>query len=111
MHERNLYKIKKYCSRIHNYSEERWRSTAKHVMYTAVHAKFLQNPALLGILLNSGEMLLAEGSPDPYWGIGVHIHDRVALDKRFWKNSGGVTSEIYTRVHQELSKEDCAPAP
>ena len=55
--------------------------TDKRLAFNAVHAKFSQNQTLKQLLLDTGNQLIAEGSGDSHWGIGLHIHDRNALDK------------------------------
>ena len=57
---------------------------------------------LKNLLLNSGNSLIAESSLDPYWGTGVHLHDRVVLDQKYWKNQSGAMSEILQEVRQGL---------
>ena len=104
LHETNPFKIKKLGSRVRNFNLEQWRKVDRKVVHAAVMAKFGQNECLKGILLNTGEALIAESSLDSYWGTGVHLHDRNALDERFWSDGPGVLSEIYSRVRHDLRK-------
>ena len=68
-------------------------------IYTAIRAKFTQNNTLKGVLVNSGEQLLAESSSDTTWGTGLHLHNKSALNKAQWKvPSGGAMSEILSKV-------------
>ena len=57
------------------------------------------------VLLSTGSSTLAESSKDPYWGTGVHLHSKNALDKCFWTpgGGGGAMSEILEKVRHELS--------
>ena len=64
--------------------------------------KFEQNPTLMGLLVNTGTAKIAESSPDDYWGTGIHLYARDAMDMCFWSNQGGLMSEIYDRVCAEL---------
>ena len=103
MQEKNPYKIKKLGTRIRNFSLDAWRKSDKLVAHRAVFAKFSQNMTLKNILLNSGDILIAESSGDPHWGTGIHLHDGKAMDKNQWKNkNGGVMCEILAKVCQEL---------
>ena len=68
-------------------------------MYTALHTKFSQNPTLRSILLTTGEAKLAEMSTDSYWGTGIHLHDKNALDHCFWTGDG-VMCELDLRMNQ-----------
>ena len=80
---------------------ERWKKSARNIAYAAVLAKFAQSPALRGILVNTGNIVIAESSPDQTWGTGLHLHERNAMDKRFWKNDGGLMSEILMNFHHK----------
>ena len=102
MQEANPYKIKNLGSKIQNFSLDAWRKHDCAVAHKAVSAKFMQNTTLKTMLLSSGNTLIAESSGDPHWGTGLHLHDNRALDKKHWKNNGGLMSEILHSVHQEL---------
>ena len=105
MRETNPYKIRKLGSKVKKYSHDRWRRADKQLAYKVVYAKFVQNQVLREVLVKSGSKQLMESSTDPYWGAGLHLHDKNALDKRCWPNKeGGVMSEILHRVHRELKK-------
>ena len=80
---------------------ERWRQVCKQIVYRAVLAKFQQNTTLQQLLLDSGNKLLVESSMDSYWGTGIHLHNKAALDRKFWKNEGGVMSDILSRVRED----------
>lgn len=54
-----------------NAMREDWNDIKLGVMETAVDAKFMQNPELREMLLNTGDAILVEDSPvDSYWGCG-----------------------------------------
>ena len=103
MKESNRYKIKQLGATVRNFSLDVWHHEDKRLALNAVHAKFSQNQALKQLLLETGNQLIAEGSGNSHWGIGLHIHDCNALDKRHWKNNGGLMSEILGKVRKELS--------
>ena len=105
MRESNPYKIKKLGNKIKGFNHQQWRRHCKSIAYKVNLAKYTQNKTLQGILLNSGTKLIAEGSNDPYWGIGVHLHEKSALDRRHWpNNSRGVMSEILSQIRNELTQ-------
>ena len=89
MQESNPYRIKRLGAKICNFDQNRWKKIEKDVMYKAVCAKFTQNQTLRSVLADSGETPIAESSTDSFWGTGLHLHDRNALDKRLWKSAGG----------------------
>ena len=48
-----------------------WEAVKDSVMYTALLAKFRQNPTLRKLLLSTGEFEIKEESPwDEYWAVG-----------------------------------------
>ena len=103
MKESNPYKMKKLGSRIRNFSHETWRKSSRKTAYKAAKVKFSQNPTLQNILLETGDKFLAENSLDTFWGTGLHLHNRIALDRRQRKNKdGGAMSNILAQVRQEL---------
>ena len=53
-------------------------------MTKGVEAKFSQNPDLCTILLDTGDIVLAEGSLDKVWGIGSRLDDQKATDRNAW---------------------------
>ena len=63
-----------------------------------VSAKFNQNNLLKNQLLNTGQKTIAESSYEKFWGTGLHLYDRSALDNHQWQDKGGVTSEILSAV-------------
>ena len=81
MKETNPSIIKKLGSKVKNFKLQCWRAVCENVAYCVVHAKFTQNTTLLSILKNTGNTIIVEGSPDPYWGTSVHLHDKKALDR------------------------------
>ena len=104
MQETNPYKIKKLGGKIAGYNEDTCRKHVRATMLAGVMAKFTQNQTLCSILLDSGGSTIAEGSTDPYWGTGVHIHDRNVLNRNQWKNKhGGAMCDILKKVRNELN--------
>ena len=105
MRECNPYRVKTIGSKIRGFKLDHWRKHAKQVAYKANLAKYSQNKTLKRVLRNNNGRLLVEGSTDSFWGIGLHLYDKKALDRRFWVNKeGGAMSEILRRVHSELMR-------
>lgn len=93
MRATNPYRIKELGSRVHGFDRAVWQHEAKKVVTRAVTAKFTQNKNLAGLLRSTGTLLIVEASPDKFWGTGVHLRNREALDRSKW-NGNGVMSEI-----------------
>ena len=71
-----------------------------------MQTRFSQNATLKNLLLNSGNLQIAESSGDAYWGTGLHLHDRNSLKKEHWENtSGGAMCEILGQVRRELGEQ------
>ena len=99
MREPNTYKIKNLGSKVRGFNHQRWRRVSKQTAFKAVYTKFSQNMTLKSILLNTGNGKIAESYKDPYWGTGIHLYERVALDSKHWKaKEGGVMREILSKV-------------
>ena len=106
MLESNPYCIKKLGSKVQGFNDIRWKKSAKEITYRGNLAKFGQNPTLRRILLDSADKIIAESSTDTFWGVGLHLHDRNALDRRHWINkSGGAMCDILSRVRRDLRKQ------
>ena len=75
MRESNPYKIKKLGSKVKRFHAGKWKDVVNQVVFRAVFAKFSQNNTLRQLLLSTAEKVIAEGTTDEYWGIGMHLHD------------------------------------
>ena len=73
---------------INNYEHSDWKEVAKFQCLKGITEKFVQNPNLLGTLLNTGSRVLAEGSRDSLWGTGIDLHSDDVLNRDKWKNTG-----------------------
>lgn len=58
---------------VQNFDPEEWASVARGYVFEGNLAKFTQNPALLNVLLSTGDAIIVEASPyDKIWGIGLN---------------------------------------
>lgn len=68
----NPKSVKRLGRKVSNFNPEVWDKYKKHIVKTAVTAKFIFNPELKQQLLSTGNRYLAEDSPyDKVWGIGT----------------------------------------
>ena len=82
-----------------------WDSISYDVVKTANRAKFEQNPDLMKMLLDTGDSIIAEASPnDKIWGIGMNAETAAKTDSADWtgKNKLG---KILMELRDEFAGE------
>ena len=82
-----------------------WDSISYDVVKTANRAKFEQNPDLMKMLLDTGDSIIAEASPnDKIWGIGMDAETAAKTDSADWagKNKLG---KILMELRDEFAGE------
>lgn len=68
------------------YIDETWERERFAIVVRGNEAKFSQNPAMLQVLLATGDKTLVEASPyDRIWGIGRGPDDPKALEPAEWR--------------------------
>lgn len=93
---------KKFGSRIKGFNKDQWEQVCQDVMFSALTAKFQQNPLLLQILEQTGDKLLIEANPyDLYWGSGCGLHDKNCLDASKQKGANHL-GKLLMRVRETL---------
>jgi len=76
---------KAFGRKVQNFDADKWMEVCYDVVVKANIAKFSQNPKLLEVLLNTGDIEIVEASPyDKIWGIGLGENDPRAQDKSQW---------------------------
>lgn len=91
-------------TKIDNWNGELWDKISYTVVKRGIKAKFIQNPKLRRILLDTGDMLLAECSEkDTKWGIGISIDNDDRFDVSKWKGKNYL-GRILMEVRDELRK-------
>ena len=77
-----------------------WEARQFEVMYGCLKKKFLQSSHLRTLLLNTGNMILVEATPNRLWGCGATLSSN-AIRKREWpgQNKHG---EILMTVRDEI---------
>jgi len=79
-----------------------WDSISPTIVKRGVRAKFLQNPEISKILLDTGDTLLAECSQrDERWGVGVDINDPDHTNVEKWTGMN-LLGRILMDVRDEL---------
>ena len=84
----NPVAMKQVGKQIKKFKLARWNAIAPNVARTAVTSKFLQNPTLGQILLDTGTKTLAEASTELPWGTGISFRSRNVLNMESWTHTG-----------------------
>jgi ribA/ribD-fused uncharacterized protein len=88
--------VKALGKKVVGFKEEDWAEKRDQVMAAALKAKFMQHPALLTKLRDTGTRRIAEADPrGKYWGIGTSSDTSKAKDPERWpgKNRLGALLE------------------
>lgn len=84
------------------FNAELWDSVSKTIVKRGIRAKFEQNPDILKILFDTGDLLLAECSAqDKKWGVGVAITDPAHTEPSKWSGKN-LLGRILMEVRDEL---------
>lgn len=80
------------------------KTEAKTIIVRAVREKFQQNVPLADFLLDTYPRSLGEASKDSFWGIGLTLEDKDALDSGKWKAGGNLLGVTLKKIREELRK-------
>lgn len=76
---------KAFGRRVKPFLPDKWMEVCYDIVLTGNIAKFSQNPKLLKVLLDTGDIEIVEASPtDRIWGIGLGENNPKAQDKGEW---------------------------
>uniref|UniRef100_A0A915NIF8 Uncharacterized protein n=1 Tax=Meloidogyne floridensis TaxID=298350 RepID=A0A915NIF8_9BILA len=77
--ERDLHKYKEENSR--PFSQEEWNKFRRVTMIPPLAAKFVQDDFCRRALLATKDLKILECSPNPTWGIGIHLENKEEIKK------------------------------
>lgn len=87
-----------------NFDDRIWKDNARRIVYEANRYKFMQNDNLKLELLETGEKLLVEASPDDsIWGIGLRKEDKRALNYNSWQGTNWL-GYVLTLLREDIKK-------
>ena len=90
---------------IENFNEEEWIPVRENYMYIANYEKYTQNKKLKKKLINTGNKIIVEGSPDDkIWGVGIHYADSKILNENNW-NGLNLLGKCLMTVRKNLLNE------
>ena len=90
--------MKQRGKHIRNYNDAVWKESAPQVIHECVQAKVHQ---VKEYLLSTGDKGIGEGSPDPFFGVGLHISDPRVLHTKEWTGSN-IMGKALVEVRSEL---------
>lgn len=110
--------MKNIGKRIKGYVDAEWKQHSCDVIAECVRAKVYSYKEVQDYLLSTGDKLIGEGTPDPHFGVGIHIKDSRVLNPEEWTGNNimgralvDIRSEI--KLIHELrnnSSDDHSPA-
>ena len=83
------------------YKDSVWKQNAKEITMTCNREKIYSYPQLQEYLLQTGDRQLGEATPDPLFGIGLHIGDPNVENTREWSGKnlmGGILTELRSEL-------------
>lgn len=89
--------------KVHNFDLEIWKAHADKVVEEANYLKFSQNEDLKDVLLETGDKILVEASPDDkIWGIGFNSEEAEGRESEWGHNGLG---KALMKVRERLRGE------
>ncbi|MCR5203133.1 MAG: TIGR02452 family protein [Lachnospiraceae bacterium] len=80
--------VRDFGRKVRNYDDELWKGKRQLILNDAIQMKFSQNAGLQGMLINTGDALLAECNPhETVYGIGVSIFTKGIDNKENWSGA------------------------
>ena len=93
---------KQAARNVSNFDSRDWIKNAKEICKPGIEAKFVQNPSLMNLLINTGTKTLAEASYDNVFGTGVPLHSDNCLKSSKWEGVG-ILGEILMDIRRSHS--------
>jgi ribA/ribD-fused uncharacterized protein len=91
--------------KVKGFINDLWEADCKRFVYEGNHAKFTQNPAMLKILMDTGNTKLVEAAPNDYiWGIGLSEEDAKKIPESEWPGTNWL-GEILTELRENLKEQ------
>ena len=107
MAESDPLKMSDLGKSVKGFKREIWEKEKAYAVLTRVNtSKYNQNEAAKMALLQTGDKQLGEGSPDMFYGTGVHIFAKDALDyETAWKGEN-IMGRILTEIRAAFKGSD-----
>lgn len=90
--------------KVKGYDGSVWDQVRYEIVLRGTKAKYLQNPDLLALLLDTGEAIFVECNPfDRIWGIGLSEKSPDAADPTKWMGQN-LLGRVITQAREEIRK-------
>uniref|UniRef100_A0A914L5R6 NADAR domain-containing protein n=1 Tax=Meloidogyne incognita TaxID=6306 RepID=A0A914L5R6_MELIC len=103
--ERDLHKYKEENSR--SFSQEEWNKFRRVTMIPPLAAKFVQDEFCRRALLATKDLKILECSPNPTWGIGIHLENKEEIKKALEENKlrgKNLLGHLLEEIREELKE-------
>lgn len=101
--------VKKKGREVARFSKELWEANCKDIVYKGNYAKFMQNPEIFKVLMDTGDTILVEASPyDAIWGIGLDEETARKTPPEQWPGKNWL-GEVLTKLRIDLKHTQNTP--
>jgi hypothetical protein len=101
----NPVEQKRIGKQIKGLNRQMWENEASNLIIPGLIEKYLQNKSCQDTLLATGNKIIAEGSKDKFWGVGVSLFSRQIWNNYQWqgKNTmGKILETVRNKVRARL---------
>ena len=88
--------------KVKGFKKELWKTQSHKVLKHVNEVKFRENPSAADALSNTKHKRIGEASPDPLFGIGLHITSKDATDCSKWTGTN-MMGDILTEIRDSLT--------
>ena len=99
----SAFECQQFGKEVHGYNHESWAEAAKELVLPGIMSKFVLNPNLAGVLVNTGSKKIVECSYDSILGTGAPLNNKDCLKEENWA-CVGLLGEILMETREELKR-------
>jgi ribA/ribD-fused uncharacterized protein len=93
--------MKNLGKRINGYIDHIWKEHAKEITMACNREKVYAYPEMQNYLMETGSKQIGEATPDPFFGIGIHIGDPAVVNPREWSGKN-LMGQVLTELRSEI---------
>jgi ribA/ribD-fused uncharacterized protein len=109
MSSKDPREMKQLGKRIKGYKDVEWKRHSYDVIMECVRSKVYAHREIQEYLLATGDKMIGEGTPDPHFGVGIHIGDSRILNPDEWAGKnvmGKALMEVRSEIKMLQSARD-----